>query len=327
MQLTSLLRRLVLNNGAKMPRIGVGTYLLLGDQCQEVIERAIAIGYRHIDTAWSYENEKAIGSTIHDIEHRGNIGRKQLYITSKLGRTFFHPRDVKYAVEESLDNLQTTYLDMYLIHSPWGMKNHGDGNRKPLKEDGTYDCEAYDLNATWRAMEEAVKDGHVKSIGLSNFTTKQIQMIVDNGKIVPQNVQFECHAYYQQNSLRKFCSDYNIVCTAYSPLGAPGIPDSHQAKSHNKDLQLLEDDIVITIATKYNRSPAQILLRFLLEKNLAVIPKTSSLQRLEENICVFDFELEKEDVTLLESLDRGLRFFMFEHYKDHPYFPNKNEFF
>lgn len=207
------------------------------------------------------------------------------------------------------------------------MKNHRNGETKPRKEDGTYDYESYDLCATWKAMEAAVKDGYLHSIGLSNFTPKQIQMIMSNGKIKPQNVQFECHAYYQQNELRKFCSDNDIVCTAYSPLGAPGLPDFHKpVNDTNGDREkLLDDDTVLAIATKYQRSSAQILLRFLLEKNIAVIPKTSSLQRLEENMSVFDFELETSDVEDLEKLDRGLRYFAFQQYMDHPYFPQVNE--
>lgn len=233
---------------------------------------------------------------------------------------------MKRSIEESLENLKTNYIDLFLIHSPFGLKNRGDGDTRPLKEDGTYDCYAYDLNATWKAMEDSVKEGKVKSIGLSNFTVKQIQMILSKARIKPQNLQFECHAYYQQNQLMSFCDENLISCTAYSPLGAPGRPDWPSGESLLEDSQtLLEDETVLDIADKYDRTPAQILLRFLLERNMAVIPKTSSLKRLEENISVLDFELDEETVKKLKTLDRGLKFFHFRYYQHHPYFPKENE--
>lgn len=235
-----------------------------------------------------------------------------------------HPNDVRRSIEESMENLKSTQIDMLLIHSPWGLKNRGDGNTKPLNEDGTYDCEAYDLKATWRAMEDAVDEGKVKSIGLSNFHERQIDMIMECGRIKPQNLQFECHAYYQQNQLRKYCAQNKISCTAYAPLGAPGKPDYHVSKEESK-VSLLEDAIVRDIAHKYRSTPAQILLRYLLDQNIAVIPKTSRLDRLEENECVLDFQLEDNDVKRLRSLDRGFRFFRFDLFKHHPYFPNESE--
>ncbi|XP_045201581.2 aldo-keto reductase family 1 member B1-like [Mercenaria mercenaria] len=323
-QHTSLLRPILLNNGAKMPRIGVGTYLLQGELCREIVERALQLGYRHVDTAHSYENEKDIGVAIHAIERRGNISRKQLFVTTKVNRIYQHPVDVKLSLEESLEDLKSKYVDLLLIHSPWGLKNRGDGDTKPMREDGTFDCYPYDLKATWRAMEDAVHAGKVKSIGLSNFTEKLTKMILANARIRPQNLQFECHAYYQQNQLKSFCDENQISCTAYAPLGAPGKPMWHASEEDSK-CKLLEDKTVLDIADKYERTPAQILLRFLLERNIAVIPKTSSVQRLEENETVFDFDLEGGDVQKLKSLDRGIRFFLFKQYSHHSYFPQKNE--
>lgn len=327
MQLKSLLRPVILNNGLPMPRIGIGTYLLQGKKCQEIVHRAVQLGYRHIDTAYSYENEKDIGEALKHIESHGTIGRKQLFITTKIARVYLNPVDVKLTAEESRENLKVNYLDMLLIHSPWGFKNHGDGNMKPVKKDGSnrYDFEAYDLSATWAAMEEQVKIGKVKSIGLSNFTEKQIKGILQHAKIVPQNLQFECHAYYQQRELRKFCDEKKICCTAYAPLGSPGLPVSWHPSQKGKHSSLLKDETVLEIAENYERTPAQILLRLLLEQNLVVIPKTSSPKRLEENFSVFDFELEPRDVQKLNDLDRGLRYFLFELYKKHPYFPSPGE--
>lgn len=307
-----------------MPRLGVGTYLLKDEHCQEIIQKAIILGYRHIDTAHLYGNEKYVGKAIQAVERHSSISRKQLFVTSKVSRIHMHPDNVRYSLEESLDNLKTGYIDMLLIHMPFGLKNRGDGDNKPLKKDGTLDCQAYDLNATWKAMEDSVKEGKVKSIGLSNFTEKQIQMIMSNGRIKPQNLQFECHAYYQQNQLKSFCDKNQIFCTAYAPLGAPGRLVSNIVDNEQK-VVLLEDETVLDIARKYERTPAQILLRFLLERNMAVVPKTSCIERLEENISVFDFELEQLDAQRLQQLDRGLRFYKFKTYQNHPYFPKENE--
>jgi aldehyde reductase len=227
-------------------------------------------------------------------------------------------------MEESLEDLKSKYVDLLLIHSPWGLKNRKDGDTKPVTADGTLDCFAYDLKATWGAMEDAVKTGKVKSIGLSNFTEKLAQTIISSATIKPQNMQFECHAYFQQNRLKTFCDKNEISCTAYAPLGASGRPNWHVSKE-GSNFKLLEDEVVEHIADKYERTPAQILLRFLLEQGFAVIPKTSSVKRLEENESVLDFEMESYDLQKLKDLDRGVRFFLFDKYRHHPYFPQKDE--
>ena len=224
-------------------------------------------------------------------------------------------------MEESLENLKSKYVDLLLIHSPWGLKNRGNGDTKPAMADGTLDCFAYDLEATWKAMEDAVNAGTVKAIGLSNFTEKLARMILSSATIKPQNMQFECHAYLQQKELKRFCDNNEISYTAYGPLGAPG--KAHESK---KDTNLLiNNEVVQHIADKYERTPAQILLHFLLEQGFAVIPKTSNSKRLEENESVLDFVLESDDVQKLKSLDRGVRYFRFEHYQHHPYFPQEGE--
>lgn len=324
MKSLSLLEPILLNNGSKMPRVGLGTYLLQGDKCQEIVKKAVHLGYRLIDTADSYENEHAIGAATQSLEQHEGINRKQLFVTTKIGRVYQHPEDIKTSLEKSLEHLKTKYVDLLLLHSPFGLLKHGDGTKKLLKEDGTYYYHAYDLAETWAAMENVVREGKARSVGLSNFSEKLMRYILSSASIKPQNLQFECHTYYQQNELKAFCDENEISCTAYGTLGNPGRPD-WLISNENKDLKPLQDDVVLDIAKIHNKTPAQILLRFLLERNIAVIPKSSHEDRLKENIDLFDFSLENEDVLRLKALNRGLRFFTFERYRKHPYFPKDNE--
>lgn len=324
--MAQLLKPLVLNNGVFMPRLGLGTYMVQGEQCQELVMKAVEIGYRHVDTAYSYGNEKDVGRAVQSLARNQTIRRPDLFLTTKLPSIAHRPSDVKIFLEESLENLKTPYVDLLLIHHPWSLKNKDDKNVRPLKVDGTPDFDIVDLRDTWHSMENTVKSGHVKSIGLSNFSEKLIQHILSSATIRPQSIQFECHAYYQQKKLSRFCKMHDIVCTCYSPLGAPGRPLQHIYEEHN-GLVLLEDSVVIKIAKKYKRTAAQILLRFLLEQDFAIVTKTSNASRLEENQNIFNFKLAEDDVNELKSLDRGMKYFMFKHLAGHPEFPSGNEQF
>ena len=225
-------------------------------------------------------------------------------------------------MEESLDNLKSLYIDLLLVHSPWGLKNLGDGNHRPMDKDGNVIFEHHDIVETWKSFEEQVWSGRVKSIGVSNFTPSQMMRIIKNGKLPPQNAQFECHAYLQQNELRKFCRNSGIVCTSYASLGSEGRPTYHHKEQPSV---LLGNEVVADIATKYGKTNAQILLRFLLQKGIAVIPKSEKFSRLEENMDVFDFHLEDTDMVKLQNLDRGLKYFTFVQYKNHPEYSKTGE--
>ena len=276
-----------------------------------------------IDTAYSYKNEAEIGASIKRLEKHGKIERKDLFITTKVARSYLSPKDVNFSVEGSLENLQSKYVDLLLIHAPWGMKNLGDGNMKPLDKNGNYMLEHYDICETWRALEEQVKAGRVRSIGVSNFTPSQMTRIMKNSTITPQNVQFECHAYLQQNELRAFCQSHSISCTSFGSLGAPGRPNDQNVSGEAP--ALLQDKVVAEIASKYGKKSSQILLRFLLQTGMCVIPKSETPTRLEENIVLFDFHIEDKDMARLRDLDRGFRYFDFIHYQNHPEFTKTGE--
>ena len=276
-----------------------------------------------IDTAYSYKNETEIGASIHRLEREGKIARKDLFITTKVPTVYLSPKDVNLSVEGSLENLKSKYVDLLLIHSPWGLKNLGDRNMRPVDKNGNYMFEHYDICETWKALEEQVKAERVRNIGVSNFTPSQMQRIMKNATIRPQNAQFECHAYLQQKELRAFCQSHGISCTSFGSLGAPGRPAHHIVGG--KSPVLLQDELVSEIALKYGKKTSQILLRFLLQNGICVIPKSEKFSRLEENINVFDFHLDDQDMARLRDLDRGFRYFPFVHFQNHPEFIKTGE--
>ncbi|XP_052784523.1 aldo-keto reductase family 1 member A1-like [Mya arenaria] len=320
-----VLKPLILGNGYLMPRLGIGTYQIREDLCKEIVHRAVTLGYRHIDTAQVYENEQDVGAGLHAVEKHKICRRNDLFVTTKLSNISLHPRDVRPSLQESLEKLKLRHVDLFLIHSPWGLANRGDGNLRPQLKNGTLEYARYDIVQTWNAMENLVKEGLTKSIGISNFTQNQMEKIFVTAKTKPHNVQFECHAYYQQNVLRKFLGESGLnAITAYSPLGAPTRPERHVIPENKFEI-LLGDRTVLEVAQKYNVSSALVLLRFLLEQNMAVLVKTSNFDRLEDNLKVVDFTLDHEDMSKLKNLDRNVKFFVFTTFQNHPDFPKPGE--
>lgn len=251
-----------LNNGITMPMIGFGTWPLRGKKAYEATLTALNNNYRSIDTAEYYCNEKEIGESIED----SKIPRKEIFVTTKLW-----PRNPGYestlkAFEKSLKNLRLDYIDLYLIHWPDSVHN----------------------NEIWRAFEKIYYEGQVKAIGISNYQIAHITSLLKKAKIPPviNQIKFNPYLYQEKKDLIDFCLE-NVICVeAYSPL-----------TQGNK----LNDVKLISIASKYNKTPAQLLLRYCIEKNIVTIPKSSNSQRIKENIDIFDFSLKKEDITLLES--------------------------
>lgn len=322
--LTQLSSHLRLNSGGRMPILGLGTYLLFGDSLRKALDYALFIGYRHIDTAHLYENEKDIGNVLRDrcdnpASLTKNIKRKDLFITTKLPPVYLAPADVSMCLEKSLDDLKQKYVDMFLIHNPWGMKNRRDGTLKPVNDRGERELQIYDLTETWKAVESLVKSGKVRNIGVSNFTAGQIERIFSIAQVPPSNLQCETHIYLQQPDLSRFCQSKNIVMTSYSSFGSPKRPDS----SETEPTPLLEP-VVWNIATRMGRTPAQVLLRHLIQKNVVVIPKSESQERILENSKIFDFDLSDADMEKLKSLDRNFKYFPFTWARKHPeYFENE----
>ncbi|PVD19103.1 hypothetical protein C0Q70_21662 [Pomacea canaliculata] len=312
--MASAARYLALNSGVKIPVLGFGTYMLKGDALKSALDYALFIGYRHIDTALSYENEAAIGDVISDRIRSGKLSRKDLFVTTKVPPVYLAYHAAIDSAKMSQENLKLRYLDLLLIHQPWGLVNKGDGTLRPTDSKGKRELAVYDLTETWHAFESLVNRGLVNSIGLSNFTARQIERIWKCATVKPSNLQLECHVYLQQWELEKYCSDKHIVMSAYAPLGAPG--NSQRSSSE----QPLKDPVVCRIAKECGKSPAQILLNFLVQRKMAVITKSGNHDRIKQNLDVFDWSITTQHKKKIQQLDKNIRFFGFEWAVSHPEF-------
>ncbi|MEO2061117.1 MAG: aldo/keto reductase [Mesonia sp.] len=258
-----------LNNGNKIPAIGFGTYKAQEDEGIASVKKAIETGYRLIDTAAKYENEEAVGKAI----KQSGIAREELMITTKLWRENLGYESTKKAFETSLAKLDLDYIDLYLIHWPANAKNYENWQKTN--------------NDSWRAMEELVKEGKIKNIGVSNFWPEHLEPLLDAAEIEPVINQIEFHPGYWQPELTRYCKEKNILVEAWSPLARGKVFESEEIKA---------------IAKKYNKSVAQICLRWILEHNALVIPKSSTPERIEDNFDVFDFQLDAEDIKTIDNL-------------------------
>ena len=258
---------ITLNNGLKMPKIGLGIYNL---NDEDVIVKAIdEIGYRLIDTARMYGNEKILGRAI----KRCKTPREELFITSKVYTPDRGYERTKRAIEDSLKNLQLDYIDLVLIHEPY--------------DEG---IEMY------KALEEAVEEGKIKSIGISNYNKSKYLDLLGHCNVVPAVNQVEAHVFYTRKELQKVLEEYGTVMEAWSPL----------ASGKNN---IFTNKVLVEIGKKYNKSAAQIALKYLLSRNMIIIPKSANLERLKQNIELFDFELNKEDIEKIETLENGISLF------------------
>ncbi|XP_059479007.1 aldo-keto reductase family 1 member B1-like [Neocloeon triangulifer] len=300
-----------LNNGLTIPAFGLGTWKSKPGQVEAAVEAAIDAGYRHIDCAHIYENESEVGAAIAKKIKEGVVRREDLFITSKLWNTDHDTDRVVNACRKTLKHLQLDYLDLYLIH--WPMAYKGGDALMPRGPDGNIEYSQVHYTTTWLKMEECVRIGLTKSIGLSNFNSVQIDEVLKVATIRPVALQVELHPYLPQVKLQKFCADRGIILTGYSPLGSPDRP---WAKAGDPDL--LNDPRVKTIADKHNKSPAQILLRYQIERGVSVIPKSVTKARIIENFSIFDFKLSKEEVDTLTSFDCNGRLCGLDSVKDHP---------
>ncbi|MCX6753483.1 MAG: aldo/keto reductase [Candidatus Nomurabacteria bacterium] len=296
---------LILNTGAIMPSIGLGTWKSLPDKAGQAVLCALMNGYRHIDCAAVYRNEKEIGVSFKKVFEDKIRDREEVFITSKLWNSEHKKEDVRKACEATLSNLNLEYLDLYLMH--WGVAiPHKEtleaGWTVGLDSDGVIIREKVSIRETWEAMEELVELGLVKAIGVSNFTTMMLVDLLSYAKIKPAVNQIELHPYLQQTELLEFCKRNGIILTGYSPLGSPG---------NNKDKGLpilVEDSIILAIASSHNKSPAQILIRWGIQRGTVVIPKSVTEERIKENLNVFDFELSGEEMNKIAELNKNFRF-------------------
>ncbi|KAG5638581.1 hypothetical protein H0H81_011801 [Sphagnurus paluster] len=277
-----------LNNGNEIPALGLGTWQSKPEEVTSAVSYALKeAGYRHIDCAWAYGNEKDVGAGIRE----SGVPRAEIFITSKLWGTW-HSR-VEAALDETLANLGTEYLDLYLIHWPVALNPNGNHHFLPTLPDGTRDIDhAWKLQDTWKQMEAVLKKGKVKAIGVSNFSQVKLEEILATAEIVPVVNQLELHVYNPQHKLIEYLKSKNIVPQAYSPLGSTNSP-------------LLTDETVLEIAKKHSLDASDVLIGYLVAKGFVVLPKSVTPSRIASNLTgplVAVQKLEKEDIAVLDGL-------------------------
>ncbi|VDM74526.1 unnamed protein product [Strongylus vulgaris] len=294
-----------LSNGQEMPQS-------TPDEVKAAVKVAIEHGYRLIDTAACYGNEGEIGDAIEELIHDGKIKREDLFITTKLWATHLHPDDTEPALRESLRKLKLDYVDLYLAHMPACF------NKTQLENSHEHEMTEHNKSVTvldiWKGLEGVHNKGLTKAIGVSNFSGEQIERIMKSASVPIHNLQVELHLYWPQHELQEVCKKHNISLTSYATLGSPGrvnfsLPSGAKlewAPAPND----LEDPNVKKLAEKYKKTPAQILIRYVMERNIAVIPKSVNAGRIQENFNVFDFSLTPEEVKELESTPHRQRLFL-----------------
>ena len=253
-----------LNNGLKIPQLGYGVYLIPNNgETEKCVLEALKIGYRHIDTAHMYGNEKEVGIAI----KKSGIPRNELFITSKIWITEYGEGKTLSAIDKMLKRLDLEYIDLILLHMPFN-----------------------DYIGAYKELEKAYEDKKVRNIGISNFEDKKLEELCSVAKIKPVLNQVELHPYFQQNELRKRLEKYNTKIEAWAPLG-------------HAMTNIFKEEIIIKLSKKYNKSPAQIILRWDIQKGIITIPKSQTPERIKENFEIFDFELSDEEIKEIDGLD------------------------
>ena len=263
-------KNITLNNGVKMPPIGYGVFRMTNlEECENAVVQAVKIGYRLIDTAAAYENETAVGKAIKRVIAEGIVQREELFITTKLWITDTTYEKAKEGFKRSLDRLGLDYVDLYLIHQPY-----------------------HDYYGAWRALEELYEEEKIKSIGVDNFTQDRMADFLFFNKVRPAVNMIECNAYFQREDERKYLREQNIIMQAWSPLAA-GKED------------LFSNEILCEIAQKHQKTVAQMILRWLVQRGIVPVVKSANPVRMKENLDVFDFVLSEGEMKQIASLDTG----------------------
>ncbi len=285
-----------------MPIFGLGTWKSEPGEVYKAVMEAIKTGYRHIDCAPVYGNEKEVGQAITDAINQGIVHREKLWITSKLWNNAHKKELIQPAIENTLSDLQIDYLDLYLIHWPVVLKPDVSFPKTP---EGFETLENVPLEETWAGMEKLKENGLAKHIGVCNFNIKNLNTIMADAQIAPEMNQVELHPYLAQNELLQFCKQNNIHVTAYSPLGSKDRPD--RLKEENEPV-LLEDGVLKEIANNHGASSAQILISWAISRDTAVIPKSVNPGRIKENFDAQNIELTDKEIEMIKGLDKNRRY-------------------
>jgi 2,5-diketo-D-gluconate reductase A len=262
--------QITLNNGQSIPQLGFGVFLIEPRDTVEAVSTALQAGYRHVDTAEMYGNEKEVGEAI----AKSGLGRADVFVTSKLANNAHRPDDARRAFDASLQALGFDYLDLFLIHWPL-----------PTRYDG-------DFVSTWRTLEEFYRDGRARSIGVSNFQPHHLRRLHQDTEVPPAVDQIEVHPYLTQDQVRGFCAEHGIAVEAWSPIG--------------RGLEL-DDPVIGSIAERVGKTPAQVVLRWHIERGDIIFPKSVTPSRVKENFDIFDFELSGGDVAEISGLNKNQR--------------------
>ena len=261
---------MTLNDGVQIPQLGFGVFQVPPAETEEAVTRALEVGYRHIDTAEMYQNEAGVGRAV----AASGLARDEVFVTSKLNNGFHRPDDARRAFDGTLAALGMDHVDLFLVHWPLPTLYGGD------------------FVSTWRTLEEFAADGRARSIGVSNFQPAHLDRLAAETGTVPSVNQVEAHPYFTNDEVRAYGGEHGIVTEAWSPIAQGAV---------------LDDETIVKIAERLGRTPAQVTLRWHLQRGDVVFPKSTSPQRMAENFALFDFELDGADMTAISALDRGER--------------------